>query len=238
MSTRIITPISWHSPPKCLQVRPWPNSCSTLITPRVTDSSRAFWKLKNSWKAGSRERKTWNCTVTSISGRQAQQDAETTAVRREEPADLGIEPVEEPFRVEALEADAEDVGQGADEFLAAAFAAALEQLLALAAHGGDHQPAAVQHAQELLQLVQGDLLRGELVLEPVLDLVQAGVAVEPLQDGVFLFLEAEVVQPHRVLDDPVGAAQVVVPPRAEVGPLADRQLAGRNWRAGCREGLP
>ena len=75
----------------------------------------------------------------------------------------------------------------------------------LARHAGHHQPAAVQHAQEVVQLLEGDLLRGEFVLEALLDLVQARLAVEHLQDGVFFLLEAEVVQAHRVLDHPVGA---------------------------------
>ena len=35
VSTRNMTPISWHSPPKCLQDRPWPNSCRTLVTHSV-----------------------------------------------------------------------------------------------------------------------------------------------------------------------------------------------------------
>src|SRR5262245_52669527 len=30
VKTRSIAPSSWHSPPKCLNERPWPNSCSTL----------------------------------------------------------------------------------------------------------------------------------------------------------------------------------------------------------------
>ena len=36
VSTRNITPISWHSPPKCLQVSPWPNSWITFVMPSVT----------------------------------------------------------------------------------------------------------------------------------------------------------------------------------------------------------
>ena len=83
----------------------------------------------------------------------------------------------------------------------------------------DHQPAAVQHAQELLQLVQRDFLRGKFGLEAVFDLVQADVAVEHLQDGVFFFLEAEVVQSDGFLDDPVAAAQVLLPARERSGRL-------------------
>ena len=36
VSTRNITPISWHSPPKCLHVSPWPNSWMTLVTASVS----------------------------------------------------------------------------------------------------------------------------------------------------------------------------------------------------------
>ena len=52
VSTRIIMPISWHSPPKCLQVSPWPNSCRTLVTPSTTASQKALWMLKNWWNVG------------------------------------------------------------------------------------------------------------------------------------------------------------------------------------------
>ena len=51
------------------------------------------------------------------------------------------------------------------------------------------------------------------------------VAVQPVQQGVFLFLEAEVVQPHRVLDDPVAAPQVMLAARDQIGPPPDRQRA-------------
>ena len=33
-------PISWHSPPKCLQESPWPNSCSTFVTPSVSGQQK------------------------------------------------------------------------------------------------------------------------------------------------------------------------------------------------------
>ena len=67
VSTRNITPISWHSPPKCLQVSPWPNSWITLVTASVRPSQIQFWAVKNWWNVGSFERKTSNSTVTSVS---------------------------------------------------------------------------------------------------------------------------------------------------------------------------
>ena len=83
----------------------------------------------------------------------------------------------------------------AQNIFALPLVAALAELTALAGHVGDHQTAAVQHPQELLQLFQRDLLRRKLGLESLLDLVEAGRPVEHLQDGEFLFLEAVVASP-------------------------------------------
>ena len=43
VSTRNITPISWHSPPKCLHDSPCPNSCRTLVTARARPSQSQFF---------------------------------------------------------------------------------------------------------------------------------------------------------------------------------------------------
>ena len=154
-------PISWHSPPKCLQDSPWPNSCRTFVTPSTTASRKALWMLKNWWNSGSFERNTSNSTTTSISAESASRQHSRHRPGREEPADVGIEPVQEPLGIEALEADAEDVADGGRELFAFPLVAAFAELAALAGHVGHHQPAAVQHAQELLQLLQRDLLRRE-----------------------------------------------------------------------------
>src|SRR5262249_51548687 len=58
-------PISWTSPPKALQLRPWPNSWITLTTPRAIHRYMIVLKLKNSWYDGSRSRKVWKCVSTS-----------------------------------------------------------------------------------------------------------------------------------------------------------------------------
>src|SRR6476659_10330427 len=67
LRTRNMMPISWHSPPKCLQERPWPNSCRTLVTQSVSASQAQFCALKKSWKSGSREWNRSNCTMISDS---------------------------------------------------------------------------------------------------------------------------------------------------------------------------
>ena len=92
---------------------------------------------------------------------------------------------------------------------------------------GDHQPAAVQHADELLQLFDADRLRRELALEPLGDFVEARLAVEHLQDGVLFFLEAEVLQADGLLHDPVDAALVALLPRARSGRMRIGSFARR-----------
>ena len=59
-------------------------------------------------------------------------------------------------------------------------------------------------------------------LEPLLDLVQAGLPVEHLENRVLFLLEPVVVQPDRFLDDPIGLAQVLLASRSQVGPHPNR----------------
>src|SRR3954469_11274527 len=77
--TRNMTPISWHSPPKCLQERPWPNSCRTLVTHNVKASHIQFCARKKEEKAGSGEWKTSNCTMISDSANSASVTQHTIA---------------------------------------------------------------------------------------------------------------------------------------------------------------
>ena len=90
------------------------------------------------------------------------------------------------------------------------FVAAFDELLALAGGVGDHQPAAVEHADELLQLLGADRLRRKVALEAFGDFVEARLAVEHLQDRVFFFLEAVVLQADGIFDDPVEPALVAL----------------------------
>ena len=147
-------PISWHSPPKCLQASPWPNSCMTFVTPSTTASRKALWMLKNWWNSGSLERNTSNSTATSVSAESASRQHSATVHGEKNQRTYGIEPVQQPLGIEPLEADAEDVADGGEQLLAFALVAAFAELAALAGHVGHHQPAAVQHAQELLQFLQ------------------------------------------------------------------------------------
>ena len=110
----------------------------------------------------------------------------------------------------------------------------LRQFAPLARRADHHQPAAVQHAEKLLQFFQGDLLRGKFGLEALLDFVQADVPVEHLQDGVFLLLEAIVVQADGLLDDPVACGPGIAA-AARTGRAACESAASvRNSKPGCR----
>ena len=148
----------------------------------------------------------------------------TIAGTREEPADVRIDEVEEPLGIDALEPHRQDIGGGRDQFLLLFFAAAFDELLALAGGVGDHQAAAVEHADELLQLLGADGLRREVAFETLGDFVEARVAVEHLQDRVLFFFEPVVLQADGVFDDPVEPALVALLARFQIGPLANRQL--------------
>ena len=79
---------------------------------------------------------------------------------------------------------------------------------------------------------------GKLALEPLGDLVEARLAVEHLQDRVLFFLEAEVLQADRVLDDPVDAALVALLPRLADRAACESAASARSWRPGCRQAWP
>ena len=57
------------------------------------------------------------------------------------------------------------IRQRRQNFFLLALPAAFEQLLALARHAGNHQAAAVQHADQAAQFFEGDFLRRKLLFE-------------------------------------------------------------------------
>src|SRR5690348_1982346 len=77
--TSIMIPISWHSPPKCLQERPWPNSCKIFVIASVRPSHSQFCAWKKLWNDGSRDWKTSKLTSTSVSAESASAMQQTSA---------------------------------------------------------------------------------------------------------------------------------------------------------------
>ena len=165
--------------------------------------------------------------------REGQHAAQEHRYRRKEPTDLRVEPGQKAFGVEPLEADAEHVAHGRQQHLPFAFVAALAKLMPLAGHVGDHQSAAVQHSQELLQFFEGDLLRRKLGLESLLDLVQADLCRRTSSEWR-IPLPGSGSSPSRPDPSPPSRFGPNSATAAQSGRAASGSATcGRNWRADC-----
>src|SRR3954453_12175296 len=80
----------------------------------------------------------------------------------EEPANVRIDEVEESLGVDTLKPHRQHVRDGLHQLLLLFFAAAFDELFALTSGVGDHQTAAVEHADELLEFFSADSLRWEI----------------------------------------------------------------------------
>src|SRR5262249_28379815 len=129
--------------------------------------------------------------------REREQDAADHRRYGKEPADVRVDEIEESLGIHALEPEREDIRGGGEPFLALTFAAALHQLLALTGRIGDHESAAMEHANKLLQFLSANRLRREVALEAIGDFVEAGLAIEHLQDGELFFLKPVILQANR-----------------------------------------
>ena len=173
-------------------------------------------------------------------GREGQNRADDPGRHAVKPANLGIEPVENAIRVDALEAESQNIGEPRQKFFPFLFATALGQLLALARDVRNHQAVGVQHPDELPQLFHRDFLGRKELLEFNLDFVEARIAVEHLQDRVFFFLKAEVVQADRFLDHPIDLAQIALLLGRQIGPHPHREHpcgAGNHTIGQCHHGI-
>ncbi len=66
--------------------------------------------------------------------------------------------------------------------------------------------------------------RREPLLETGLDLRQAGLTVEHFQDGVFFVAEVEVLQRHRVFNEPIAVLPVLLGHDRQVGPAPQGEV--------------
>ena len=73
---------------------------------------------------------------------------------------------------------------------------------------------------------------GNSLLELLLHVVQAGLAVEHFEDGELFLLKAEVVQPDRLLDDPVDPALIAMRWRPGRAACASAPTAP-HWKPDC-----
>jgi hypothetical protein len=80
----------------------------------------------------------------------------------------------------------------------------------------------MEHADEMLQIGEGDLLRREIFFELFLDALHARLTIEHAEDRVFLFVKPEVGEPDRLFDDPVDSPLIAVFASLQVGTHAQR----------------
>src|SRR5262249_2647172 len=84
----------------------------------------------------------------------------------------------------------------------------------------------MQHADQAAKFLERDLLRGELLLEPIAQVVETAFAVEPVEEVELFLLKAEVIQTDRILDDPVLPPLIALLGDLQIRPAANRQRPG------------
>ncbi len=190
-------------------------------------SQNQFVAPKNSWNVGS------SCGNVELNhhqrqGRQRHQHAQNKQVARKEPFQPRIDNVQYPLGIDPFEADCQDVGKLAQQLAPCGFVATPLELSALPRSVGDDQAASMQHADKMLQVLQGDPLRGVILFKSVLDVLVTRIPVQHLQDRKLFFLKTKVLEPHRLLNDPVGPALI---------PLARIARSGRMRKGSGRRAL-
>jgi hypothetical protein len=85
----------------------------------------------------------------------------------------------------------------------------------------------VQHANEAAQLFERNFLRRELLFELAAQNIQAGLAIEPIQNGEFFFLKAEVIQADGIFHNPELPPLIALLVHHQVRTPANAQRASR-----------
>ena len=166
--------------------------------------------------------------------------------RGEQPAEPGIEPLEQPVWVDAAKPHRHDVGKPGRPLPPDPLPPPLEELRPLPRPVADHEARTVQRGDKPRQFVDRDPPRRKPALKLLLERFEARLAVEHLEQCVFLRPEPEVVQRDRIFDDPPGLALVDLPVHDEVAPATQRNAAGGARTKGvggghgrllCRSGI-
>ncbi len=145
----------------------------------------------------------------------------------EQPADKRIDPAKQPFRVDARQADCQDVGRRGDPGAAAILPAARQQRLRLAGMVGDNQAERVEAAEEAVEAALLQPRRSEFRLEAIDQLAEAPPAVEQAEHGAFLVAELEVAEGNGVLDDPIPTGAALLWKEDEVAARPQPQRSAR-----------
>ena len=134
--------------------------------------------------------------------------------------------VKQPLGVDDRDLDEQDVGQEAPDLPPSVLLAAADQHLGLLAAVDLDDPRLVELGDEPRQVLDRDRLRPVLPLERLLDVLERLLAVELLEQEVFLDLEPEILQRQGVLDDVVRHPLVELGLDDQVGAQPDLQVFG------------
>ena len=154
----------------------------------------------------------------------------------EQPAERGVDPVEDPVGVDPPESHRHDVGKPSHPLPPDPLTAALEELRPLPRSVADDQAAAVERGHEAGQFFDGDPAGRETGLELLLEPLQARLAIEHVEEGILLGAEAEIAQRNRILHDPPDLPLVGLPRRHEVTAAAEADGARGARSEGVRGG--
>ena len=156
--------------------------------------------------------------------RQHQADAEGEERQRENPAHPAEHALQQSIGIENGQLDVEDVGQRLHPFAAPAFVALLVQLFAGARRLVLRQAGVDELLRERLDILQFQTIGAIANLVLFLGVLQGVLAVEILQEEVFVVLETIVAQADGIFDDVKGASLVLLRLDGEVAAQTDADL--------------
>ena len=151
--------------------------------------------------------------------------------RREQPADLGVQPVQQRLRIEAAKTQRQRIAETFQPLTPLRRLPLLKQHVRLAGSVRHDQSFAMQQRAERLQLAMPQLARRKLPLECRLNLVGRSPAVQLLQHKKLFGPQMIVTQRQRIFDAQIGPPAKRLDKDDQVGTLDQRQRAGGG---GCR----
>ena len=160
-------------------------------------------------------------------GHQANDGDQHQTPSGKQPAEPRQQSIEYSLRVDASEPDGEHVNEFPEQFLLSLLISASTQLPTLATGMRDNQAATVKHANELLQILQGNALRCKFCLKGFPNLLKRGLSIQHIENGKLLLVKAEVVESYRFFHDPIRTPIITMTTRFQVRTTTQPQWAHR-----------
>jgi hypothetical protein len=158
--------------------------------------------------------------------RQTENKTGKKSERMKTPTDEGIQKRKHRIGIDSFELDSEDVGEFLREFFSPPFFASFEKFFSLMGSGSDNQSALVELSEEMLQFVEGNLLRRKFFFKGFFDFIKTMISIEKLEQDIFFFLEAKVPRTNGVFENPKILSERRLPFGGQVRSKLNRQLSG------------